>query len=101
MNYKFDGQKYITCGVEQRISPMLQMILWQSIEEINVDKDYLQVFKLEKRNINGVDFQYIKHSQEQPEYTSEHTILIENPVDEKIYIIDDVDRVTMLLADEY
>ena len=57
--------------------------------------------KLEKRIINGVTFQYIKHSQEQPEYTLEHTVLLDEPVDEKIYVIDDVDHVTMLLAEEY
>ncbi len=62
-----------------------------------VDKDYLQVFSL---SVNG-DSQRIKHSQEVPEYCKEYVITIENPVTEKVFVIDDTTHSTMILAEEY
>ncbi len=45
--------------------------------------------------------QRIEHAQEQPEY--QHVVVIpgEQPVDAKVYIIEDPDHITMLLAEEY
>lgn len=61
------------------------------------ERDYLQIFHL---SCDG-DHQRIEHAQEQPEY--QHVVVIpgEQPVDAKVYIIEDPDHVTMLLADEY
>ena len=38
---------------------------------------------------------------EQPEYSQDYMIDIANPVNQKVYVIDDTDHSTMLLAEEY
>ncbi len=65
---------------------------------MNVDnRDYFQVFKLTVKDGN----QHIVHFQEQPEYKKEYTILCDNPIAEKIYIIIEDNKQTMLLAEDY
>ena len=55
------------------------------------------MFKLDVANGK----QHIHHFSEQPEYSKEHTIELANPVNQKVYVIDDTDHSTMLLAEEY
>ena len=62
-----------------------------------VDKDYLQIFSLSADDGR----QRIKHSQEVPEYSKEYVISTENPVTEKVFVIDDKTHSTMILANEY
>ena len=62
-----------------------------------VDKDYLQVFSL---SADG-EKQIVKHTQEVPVYNKEYVFEFENPVAEKIFVIDDETHTTMLLASEY
>ena len=45
--------------------------------------------------------QHIHHFSEQPEYSKEYMIDLANPVNQKVYVIDDIDHSTMLLAEEY
>lgn len=92
----FNSPKYITKGVQEEIPPVLQLFIWKLVLQLPEPKDYLQVFKLS--NQNGK--QKIIHIQEQPEYEKEY-ILDMAPVIEKIYVIDDKDHCTMLLAQEY
>lgn len=90
--------RYITRGIQATIPPWLQTLLWYMRESMDVpERDYLQIFRL---SCDG-DCQCIEHTQEQPEY--QHVVAIpgEQPVDAKIYIIEDPDHITMLLADEY
>lgn len=62
-----------------------------------VKKHYLQIFELyTKYNILMV-----KHSQEVPPYEKTYKFIALEPINEKIYIIDDVEYSTMLLASEY
>ena len=58
---------------------------------------YFQVFKLDVANGK----QHIHHFSEQPEYSKEYMIDLDNPVNQKVYVIDDTDHSTMLLAEEY
>lgn len=61
-------------------------------------KEYLQVFKLAKENGN----QKITHIQENPEYKREYLLNSDTPFFVgKIYVIDDEQYSTMLLAEEY
>ena len=60
-------------------------------------KDYLQIFSLYA--IGGR--QRIKHTQEVPEYSKEYVISTENPITEKVFVIDDKTHSTMILANEY
>ena len=90
--------RLITSNAQNRIPVLLQLIMWNLINEMNIEnRDYFQVFKLTVRDGN----QHIKHFQEQPEYSKEYTILCDNPVTEKVYIIIEDDYQTMLLAEDY
>ena len=97
-------KKYITRGINSEIPLYLQILMWDMIKSMKVEKqDYLQIFKLESVNAKGKMFQKITHSQEQPAY--ENTVLIPiydgNAVDNKVFVIDDYEYCTMLLAEEY
>ena len=94
----FSNQRYLTCGVYSEIPIELQLFMWECIDRLPENRDYFQVFKLE--NIN--DIQRITHFSEQPEYRMEYLLpTISNPVTAKVYVIDDGDHSTMLLAEEY
>jgi len=97
-------KKYITRGINAEIPLYLQSLMWDMISSMKVEKqDYLQFFKLERVNTKGKVFQRIIHSQEQSEY--ENMVLIPaydgNAVDNKVFVIDDYEYCTMLLAEEY
>ena len=94
----FNGSKYLTKGINEKISLELQIFIWSIIEEMPEPKDYLQIFKLTAIS-DGI--QKIIHCQEVPKYKAEYIVITENAVNEKIYVIDDWDYSTMLLADEY
>lgn len=95
---RFNNKRFITKGVAENISPLLQIIMWQYIDELSLPKDYLQVFDLTIENGK----QKIKHTQEEPEYHNEY-ILNTNAdfYSGKIFVIDDETHSTMLLAEEY
>lgn len=97
----FKNQRYLTRGIQEHISWELQSFMWNMIDDIKIQKDYFQVFKLESRNVEGKLYQHILHFQEEPEYSKEVVFQSENPVTCKIYVIDDGDHSTMLLAEEY
>ena len=93
----FNNKHFITCGIDEKIPPLLQVIMWELINQMPVDKDYLQVFSLSSDNGR----QRIIHSQEIPEYQKEYVLNVGSPVTEKIFVIDDQTHSTMLLANEY
>ena len=94
----FDNPHYITRGVENELTLKLINDLWQFIDKMEVaEKDYLQIFYLSEDGGN----QKVVHKQEQPEYCREHILQSDNPITTKVYVIDDVDHSTMLLAEEY
>lgn len=93
----FNSDRYMTKGIKEKISLELQIYLWNLIDEMPEPKDYLQVFRLSA--FEGK--QKIVHSQEVPEYQKEYFISCENPIIEKIFVIDDETHCTMLLASEY
>ncbi len=102
--YKFDGKRYLTKDVNEQIPLQLQIAMWSKIEELrstDIEMDYLQVFKLEKVN-NVMSLLKVTHTQEQPLYKKEYVVenidIAENLT---VFVIDDVDHVTMLLASEY
>lgn len=94
----FQNKRYMTKGVAEKIPFELQMTLWAMIEAIE-QPDYLQVFQLEIEKGKGT----IQHSQEEPEYKKTVQIMLidEDSIHEKVFVIDDGDYSTMLLAEEY
>ena len=93
----FQNKRFLTRGVQAEIPIELQLFLWHCIDQLPEERDYFQVFKLDVRNGK----QHIHHFSEQPEYSKEYTIDLANPVNQKVYVIDDIDHSTMLLAEEY
>ncbi len=88
--------RYITRGVQLEIPVVLQIFMWDCISAVP-EKDYIQIFRLSE--CNGK--QKIVHEQEVPEYKREYLLAVPEPVNAKVYIIDDGDHCTMLLAEEY
>ena len=92
-----ETNRYLTCGVDSTIPLELQLFLWDCVDRLPEPKDYLHVFELRPL----VSFQSITHTSEEPEYRMEYLIPSDTPITEKLYIIDDGDHSTMLLASEY
>lgn len=93
----FQSPRYLTCGVSLSIPPELVLLLWYLIEAMPEPKDYLQVFELSGESGK----QKIVHRQEQPPYEQVHLLDWAEPVTAKLFVIDDGDHSTMLLASEY
>ena len=93
----FDNPRYLTRGVDESIPLRLQSLLWNLIDLLPTERDYLQVFWL--KPFGGM--QQIVHTAEEPEYKKVLMFPSDNPVTAKIYVIDDDTHTTMLLADEY
>lgn len=94
----FTGQRYLTRGVQSEIPFELQLFMWALIAQLPEPKDYLQVFRL---SVSDKGTQRIVHEQEEPEYRKEYDIQVDTPINAKVYVIDDGDHCTMLLAEEY
>ena len=93
----FQNKRFLTRGVQAELPRELQLFLWNCIDQLPEERDYFQVFAL--KEIDGK--QHIHHFSEQPEYSKEYQISTEKPITAKIYVIDDIDHSTMLLAEEY
>ena len=89
--------RYLTCGVDSTIPLELQLFMWECVDRLPEPKDYLQVFELKPSG----SMQSITHMSEQPEHRMEYLIPSAASITEKLYIIDDGDHSTMLLASEY
>ncbi len=94
----FQNRRFITKEVYSEINPLLQIFMWQSIDNMPLIQDYLQVFTLSGESGR----QSIVHTQEIPEYKKEYLINSDAPVFiGKVFVIDDETHSTMLLAEEY
>ena len=93
----FRNKRFITKGVLEHIEPLLQVFMWQCIDNMPPPKDYLQVFKLTAKDHT----QHVTHSQEEPAYEHSFDFRTDEPITAKIFVIDDETHSTMLLAEEY
>ena len=91
--------RYLTRGVDAEIPLDIQIFMWEAVDNMPEPKDYLQVFNLTVQN----GLQIIRHTSEKPKYEMTYilTSLLTKAVTAKVYIIDDGDHCTMLLAEEY
>ncbi len=103
--YKFNSKKYITNGIKDSIPFIVQLSLWEAIDklkETNVKLDYLQIFNLTTIFIDNKKVLKIEHMQEQPPYSQVYLLKnIEESINVKIFVIDSIDYITMLLSNEY
>ena len=93
----FTNERYLTCGIDNAIPLALQLFMWECVERLPEQRDYLQVFELKASG----PMQSISHRSEDPEHHMEYMIPYDEPITAKVFIIDDGDHSTMLLAEEY
>ena len=93
----FNNQKFITRGVAENIPIPLQLLMWEMINSLPADKDYLQVFSLSEKDGK----QRIIHTQEEPEYEKEYVLKLTPITTGKVFVIDDKTHSTMLMNYEY
>ena len=93
----FQSPRYITRGVQSEIPIALQCFLWDCIDRLPEERDYLQVFELRPIGM----MQGITHRSEAPEHHMEYLLLSDAPISSKLYVIDSGEYSTMLLAEEY
>ena len=97
------NNRYVTRGVNEEVDIRLQLIMWSMIDKLNEEGkelDYLQVFKIRKCEEGIV----IEHSQEVPAYKEKYVLDLENIEvngNIKVFVIDDYEYSTMMLAEEY
>ena len=91
-------KRCITQNVLREIPLRWTAFLWQCIDKLPIEQDYLQIFELSESN----GFQRIIHPKECPLYRKEYLFSPFFPVvAAKIYIINDDTHATMLFANEY
>ena len=98
----FDKDRYLTSGVQNTVPLPIQLILWKMIDDarLQTELDYLQVFELKEITVEDMPMQEVVHFQEQPEYRTRLTFPFAEPINTKLYIIDDGEYSTMLLPSE-
>ena len=94
----FDKERYITKGIREKISPLIYLILWEMIEDMETgEKDCLQVFDL-KLSEEEEGLQEIIHTQEK--YNNSMKFYTNFGVNAKVYVIDTGESETMFLEGE-
>ena len=99
----YKKNRYITRGINEKLDIRLQILLWDlidSLKEKNQELDYLQVFNIGNKDKEIV----IEHSQEVPKYKAKYglnndEIIFQGNI--KVFVIDDTEHSTMMLAEEY
>lgn len=91
--YRFDGERYITKGINARLPIEIQLMLFGGLDLMRIKTgdqlDYLQIFKLKTVEQDKKFLLRIRHEQEIPEAGLDYFMVIDEPIDEKVYIIDD------------
>ena len=96
----FNNDGYMTKGYQVTIPFDVKMFISRQISKVSDidDTDYLQVFDLSPCGSK----QQIVHTQEQPDKRDVYYIDVESePINGKVFVIDDVDHHTYLMAYEY
>ena len=93
-------KRYLTHGINEQIPINIQLFCWQCYDAAKVtgNYDYLQVFELKQLDEQT---QQVEHRQEVPEYKQIYYLKSTNPINQKIFIIEESEYATMLLAEEY
>lgn len=106
--FKEGEPRYVTSRINAELPITYQIVLWNTIDNLRdtgQELDYLQVFELSTtEDANGKAIQVIRHFQEVPFYEKKYSLPIKHKkegIDDKVYVIDDGNHTTMLLASEY
>ena len=101
----FNSDKYATRAIASEVSLDLQMALWSMIErrkQKGKEVDYLQLFVLSTAEVDGQVVQRIVHKQEVPKMTDTYYLKdIIQPMNTKIWIMDNIEYCTMMFPEDY
>ncbi len=89
----------MTREIAENITIEIAMLLWDLIDNLIIEKDYLQIFEINPIGLGVVE---IVHKQEVPEYKA--SIYIQNDLIKdklRIYAIDSIEYSTMMFSNEY
>ncbi len=90
--------RVVTTNCDSRVPLSTQLAMWWMYDNMTAKKkDYFQVFELAAKK----GCQEIFHYQEQPKWQETLICFTDDAVTERVYIIDDGDHETMLLAEDY
>lgn len=95
----FNGKKYITLKINQKVAHLLQQVMWDLIENMKVpQRCYFQMFEL----YNEEGHQMILHKQEDTNYKKLYRITSKIiTTTGKVFIQDDQDTCVMMFDYEY
>ena len=106
--FKKGEKRVITWGIKNKLSIVIQWLLWENIREARrngITLDYLQVFKLRTVRTRSKDKMMLRitHIQEEPVYENKISFPIEpdEAINGTIWVIDDLTHATMMWAEEY
>ena len=91
--------RYMTREIAENLPVEIAMLLWDLIDNLIIEKDYLQIFEINPIGLGVVE---IVHKQEVPKY--EVSVYIQNDLIKdklKIYVIDSIEYSTMMFSNEY
>lgn len=91
--------RYMTKEIAENLPVEIAILLWDLIDNLTVEKDYLQIFEINPIGLGVVE---IVHKQEVLAY--EASIYIQNDLIKdklKIYVIDSIEHSTMMFSNEY
>lgn len=91
--------RYMTREIAENLPVEITILLWDLIDNLTIEKDYLQIFEINPIGLGVVE---IVHKQEVPKYES--SICIQNDLIKdklKIYAIDSIEYSTMMFSNEY
>lgn len=105
MRMSFNNPGYVTSGFQAEIPLVVQVCLMSEIDRLSrldsEEVDYLQIFELTRKIINGNVYQEIVVEQEQPPKKHKICFPFDDAVTRKVYCIDSEEYHTYLLAEEY
>ncbi len=92
-----------TCGIKNKVDPIIEYVLWSMIEEAGksgIELDWMQIFKLKTVRTRSKDRLLLKitHIQEEPAYESRFSLSIEpeEALNGTIWVMDDLTHATMM-----
>lgn len=94
---------YMTSGIQNTVPVNVVNFMLNAVAHMSGNRDYLQVFHL----WNEGGKQYLEHTQEAndefetEDYSREYVVKSETEINQKVYIIDSGDEITVMLAEEY
>lgn len=91
--------RYMTKDIAENLPVEIAILLWNLIDNLTIEKDYLQIFEINPIGLGVVE---IVHKQEVPKY--EASIYIQSDLIKgklKIYAIDSIEYSTMMFSNEY